>query len=221
LITFTGPDAATDIDDLVALSEQYPGRIEFGILFSPDRQGEGRYPPLTFVEALFNKRLRLSAHICGGYSRAILSAGRAPAVERLLPHFWRCQINSADPLIDVAVIERWARGQRPEPILQCRESFPVDRRVSWLFDRSGGRGIEQNWWPLPPGPNDLVGYAGGISPYNVGDVVSRITNAAPAGCAYWLDMESGVRNERDEFDIAMCRAVCQVVYGQGNMRISG
>jgi hypothetical protein len=30
---------------------------------------------------------------------------------------------------------------------------------------------------------------------------------------YWIDMESGVRDDQDRFSIEKCRAVCEAVYG--------
>jgi hypothetical protein len=30
---------------------------------------------------------------------------------------------------------------------------------------------------------------------------------------YWIDMESGVRDDQDKFSLAKCRAVCEAVYG--------
>lgn len=48
-ITFTGVDEHTDLRGMIALSAQYP--IEWGVLFSPKRQGcETRYPPFHHIE---------------------------------------------------------------------------------------------------------------------------------------------------------------------------
>ncbi|WP_454909583.1 hypothetical protein [Variovorax gossypii] len=43
--TFTGADDDTCIDEMQALSRDYP--VEFGILFSPTRQGSGKYPYIS------------------------------------------------------------------------------------------------------------------------------------------------------------------------------
>jgi phosphoribosylanthranilate isomerase len=81
-------------------------------------------------------------------------------------------------------------------------TFPDDDTVDWLFDRSGGL------WPPHPGGDRLVGYAGGIGPDNVADVLEQIGATGP----YWIDMESGVRTD-DRFDLGKCRRVCEAVYG--------
>jgi phosphoribosylanthranilate isomerase len=94
-------------------------------------------------------------------------------------------------------------------IAQCRAAFPDDTSVDWLFDASSGRGIAPAAWPAHPGRR--VGYAGGIKPDNVLDVIRAGVGAAGP---YWIDMESGVRTD-DRFDLTKCRQVCEAVYGGG------
>lgn len=60
-ITFTGVDINSNLDRMVMLSSRYP--IEWGVLFSPDRQGKPahrRYPPHSFVELILDADLSLS-----------------------------------------------------------------------------------------------------------------------------------------------------------------
>ncbi|MGY4224421.1 phosphoribosylanthranilate isomerase [Bradyrhizobium sp. USDA 4503] len=97
-------------------------------------------------------------------------------------------------------------------IAQTRaDSFPTDTSVDWLFDRSGGAGVAPTAWPMHPGGDRLVGYAGGISPDNIGGVMS-VLEQMPG--RYWIDIESGVRTD-DRFDIEKCRAVCEAVFEKG------
>lgn len=202
-ITFTGADDHTDIDRMVELSSRYP--IEWGILFSPKRQGQGRYPSGEFVRRLTNRgSLRLSAHLCGQHSRWVISRGSSPI---WLGGFERAQINSAEPNIDYGRIARWGEQFDVQPILQCRGAFPLTKGVSWLFDQSGGRGIEATWWPSQHGAA-MCGYAGGIGPDNVLDVLAQL-NASD----FWIDMESSVRDKNNRFSLDRCEAVCQAVYG--------
>lgn len=72
---------------------------------------------------------------------------------------------------------------------------------SLLFDPSGGRGIGGHAWPSPP-PATRMGYAGGIGPDNIEQVLDQV---APLGAA-WIDMESGVRTD-DRFDLDKVREV--------------
>ncbi len=63
----------------------------------------------------------------------------------------------------------------------------------------------------PIGAPVLVGYAGGLKPSNIAQQLPLIAAAAGDG-PYWIDMESGVRDADDRFDLGKCRAVCEAVY---------
>lgn len=210
-ITFTGADDHTDIAEMLALSSQYP--IEWGILFSPKQQGQGRYPSIDFVRKLCrtSSAMRLSAHLCGGYSRAVLETGVCGLEEPFSAHFTRVQINTTASPIDLEVVAAWAADISLRPILQCRGAFPDVDAIGWLFDASGGRGIAPAAWPEPGVSGAMRGYAGGLNPQNVTEAVATIGSM----CAnYWIDMETGVRDEQDRFDLEKCRAVCEAVYGR-------
>lgn len=201
-ITFTGADEHTDIERMVSLSKKYP--IEWGILFSPKRQGAGRYPPLDFAERLTRRGgLRLAAHLCGDHARAALK-GIWPLA---FGGFDRVQINTTEGHINVAAVHEWAARKGMRAILQCRSaSFPPTTHVAWLFDQSGGRGIEPGAWPKSHATSQC-GYAGGIGPDNVLDVLSRIDSTD-----FWIDMESKVRDANDRFDLDAVERVCQAVW---------
>lgn len=209
-ITFTGVDERTSPDRMLALSARYP--IEWAILFSPDRQGQAdqpRYPSLAFIEELVDEvqELRLAAHLCGEAARQVMDEGVSQHDELLAAHFQRVQVNAREPRVDA--ITRWARRAAVTPIVQCRGDFPSDERVLYLFDASGGRGIQPAGWPAAlPG---LCGFAGGISPDNAAQVVQAVGQSAGR---YWIDMESGVRGEGDRLDLDRCAAVCQAVFGR-------
>lgn len=211
-ITFTGADDETDIAQMCELSDRYP--IEWGILFSPTRRGSARYPSIDWVTKLrANGPAKLSAHLCGGYSRDVLNRGHTEIDFAIADRFMRAQINTSDPLASPATVEGWATTVGVKPIMQCRAVFPSDLRVAWLFDASGGRGIEPKFWPAPPiGLQSLfVGYAGGLRPENVVEHLKHISWVARD---YWIDMESGVRDQHDRFSIDRCRQVCEAVYGR-------
>ena len=233
-ITFTGADDATDVDGMLELSSRYP--IEWGILLSPKRHGTPRYPSLDKVRAFAysmcgQKRFpyRMSAHFCGDYSRALLDPNRsmtvAPSLSDrqindpigdLLLTAQRAQVNTSDPIgIEAASrLYAWGRSWAGRIILQSRRAdcFPAWTEIDWLYDCSGGNGISAYEWPEEP-TDRLVGYAGGIGPHNISQVLEtagyRATN-------YWLDMESGVRTD-DRFDLEKCRQVCEAVYGNGQV----
>lgn len=207
LITFTGADDQTPIDALVALSQRYP--LEWGVLFSPSQQGKGRYPSLGFVERICaTPGLRLAAHVCGGHSRKLLASGGTDIDELLAKHFSRVQVNTSDS-VDTAQIAAWANRLGFQPIVQCREGFPTDNNVQWLFDSSGGRGVVPSAWPRAQ-DSVFSGYAGGHRPQNVAAAVQSIGALASN---YWIDMETGVRDAADNFDHLLCQQVCEIVYG--------
>lgn len=223
-ITFTGVDAGTDILELQRLASDYP--CEFGILFSPSRCGqEPRYPTTReideIIEQVWRQDVQLAAHLCGDTARSF-AACHLPAGEmsRLARFFNRIQVNTREQ----------DREQRPGAIadfgncigkpviLQCRgprfpDAEPGGVQPQWLFDTSGGRGKAPAAWPPCPSDGVLRGYAGGINSANVRAVLRAIGAGAPAGARFWIDMESGVRDADDRFDLGLCRAVCQAVYG--------
>jgi hypothetical protein len=217
-ITFTGIDAATDFVAARALSAAYP--VEFAVLFSPERQGENpRYPAWGSIHKMLDHAgpgSRFAAHLCGGHSRLLLATASTMLDPMLRDHFSRVQINTAYVGIDPAAIAEWAESIEVQPILQCRETFPLHPEVSWLFDASGGRGKLPEAWPAAPrtlsgvGKPPVVGYAGGLSPHNIAEQLPLIS-AAAGDSPYWIDMESGVRTD-DRFDLVKCRAVCDAVY---------
>jgi len=209
-ITFTGADSDTDINEMLALSDQYP--IEWGILFSPKLQGTGRYPALSTIKRIASTPgFRLAAHICGGDARAVIAGGAFPHDGLVASYFLRAQINTADPEVDPSRIKSWADRLGVRAILQCRESFPGDQNVDYLYDTSGGRGDSPLNWPDFRASKSPCGYAGGLNPDNVAAQIKRF---APESGRYWIDMESGVRDDLDRFSLEKCRAVCENVYGE-------
>ncbi len=210
-ITFTGADDETSIADMVALAADHP--VEFAILFSESREGTSRYPTMEWMEGLMDVDLKLAAHVCGSWASEIVETGKSSIAARL-SWFDRIQVNTAVPL-DIGLICDLGKqvsdlaGREVPVILQTRDTFPEDDRVQWLFDASGGRGLSPAAWPAPPvNPSVRIGYAGGLGPDNVQAALQQL----PAGRNAWIDMETCIRNGRDEFDIGLCRDVCEKAY---------
>lgn len=209
-ITFTGVDAYTSFQGMRELAAQYP--VEFGVLFSPGRQGrETRYPPPSAILELCQSTgvVPLAAHLCGEDARGVIEFGNSTWDGLIEERFARAQINTAQT-VNVGAIKEWADGLAVRAILQCRSFFPFDRRVDYPFDQSGGRGNVPKFWPASPDPSQFCGYAGGLNPDNIAKYVAAL---APTAGKYWLDMETGVRDENDRFDLSKCRAVCEAVFG--------
>ncbi len=80
-------------------------------------------------------------------------------------------------------------------------STDVDRRVVWLLDRSGGRGVSVSADEIPLLPDFPVGIAGGLGPNCMtGDVAAYLLRSTHGG---WLDMESQIRTG-GKLDPAKC-----------------
>lgn len=181
-LTFTGIDAGTDLARVESLSNTYP--IEWGVLFSPDRQGqEPRYPAMSVIDKFRNVDVRKSAHLCGNYSKMVMKGHSLPVD---LSSFERVQVNSRNP--DAKMIASFAADSLLSGIMQTRElEFPEDEGIAVLFDRSGGFGRPPEEWPRHPGDR-LVGYAGGISHganvRHTGDTPHSAPSARRNPCAF-------------------------------------
>jgi hypothetical protein len=227
-VTITGADDDVRIEDLDALSQAYPF-VEWGVLFSGSKLGVPRYPTRPWVERLAaassGGRMRLSAHLCGAWVRELLVKGEfgwSVAHRPLLPAFGRVQLNAHGKYREAGTmfcgqLSVWSRRFAPENtpgmsfILQCagRPDYDVAEelapwcRLSVLFDRSGGLGVVPGEWPRALA-GIYCGYAGGLGPHNLHSQLQLIERAAgPA--RVWVDMESGVRDDKDAFDIGKAR----------------
>ena len=214
-LTFTGADDHTNLDDMIALDRDFP--IEWGILVSESKMGTNRYPKKEFIRLAPLELKRASLHVCGGYARQVFNGDYEEVLDLAEP-YGRVQVNGIGPNIsDDNRIDNhngavfFGKEFDGRVILQTRSGFPNDTRFDWLFDKSGGRGLQPDAWPCPANlVGRIFGYAGGINEDNILDVVAK----ADEYCIpfYWLDMESRIRNNEDKFDIGKCRRICEKVF---------
>jgi len=206
-VTFTGLDECTDLDRICDIADRWP--VEWAVLASSSRDGKhNRYPGMDVRSLLEDLKLpALSLHLCGQFADAVMRGEEpqdADAGYVKLFGFHRVQVNHRAP--DVALIKRYADAWGVKGIAQTRGSFSPAHEIDWLADRSGGNGIRPTSWPAERSLR-LVGYAGGIGPDNVREVIAAINRRGP----YWLDMESGVRTD-DWLDLDKCEAVCRAIW---------
>lgn len=217
-VTITGADDHVDPAELIQLSIDFPF-VEWGLLVSRSRFGTPRYPTpawLTEFTLRATGRHVFALHLCGEVSRAVM-AGRQPweAVRGMAHVGERVQLNgfSSFVLPDLLAAEE-GHHSAPKLILQCADDAAIARgsefarkyaRVRLLYDASGGLGERPVHWPMPL-PN-VTGFAGGIGPDNVEDVVAECASHFHVG-SFWIDMESGVRTN-DEFDLHKVRDVLE------------
>ena len=235
MITFTGVDEHTNLHDLARLWERYR-RVEFAVLAGTHTlwthrygktQGKPRFPSRATIAALAGVAAGLDTsaalHLCGQFSRQV-NAGRYEDSVDLARGFTRVQVNAHEDDYDLDAIHGFAQALGPDRtvIVQYRGNvrpLPPDG-LAFLVDRSGGRGIKDFAnWPAPLGPR--VGYAGGITPHNIGHAFETIETIkaalvdAPRSWidSIWIDMETGVRDSSDRFDLARVANVCQQAWG--------
>jgi len=239
-----GVDDSVDVELLRLLAARYPA-AEFGVLFREDKQGTPRYPSqkwlaeLAEVAATSMPPLRLAAHLCGSRCSDVLKGDTTWVEEYLVPFgFKRVQINAtaingvevadmsvASSHLEVAI----SKVSELEWILQANEETKLlwepflanknpPENVSILFDASCGKGTLITTLPSPPANGIPCGYAGGLGPESIGDVIQKLRAGVANEHMIWLDMESKLRSTldgQDVFNIAKAQAVCKVVAGAG------
>lgn len=217
-VMITGADDDVDPRVLHALSLKYPF-VEWGILMSANTQTRLRYPSAEWRKELENLEsrvadLHLVAHLCGALARH-----QRPSA---LPRYAAVQVNLngfLHPTEDDFC--RWVSQFHVPVILQCPTmahavhadlSFlsrygTLPKRPHYLIDASGGVGrYDPTFWGAPHEALRCVGYAGGIGPHNVEqvlDIVWTRVHEHPCTTSWgklWIDMESGVRTD-DCFDL--------------------
>lgn len=214
-VTLTGIDERTDLTRLPDSGGDY--LLEYAILISRSKNGqEPRYPSYIRAAQMLNQLQDehiFAAHLCGAPAREIL-AGQAPQeLDWLRGLVDRIQINANEK----DTLAGWQKATAIltdfgiTPIFQWRrDTWPafMDGKADVLLDRSGGRGIAEQIWPVRGTYKGKIGYAGGLGPNNL--PMSDIIKAAGNSSKYWIDMESSLRTD-DWFDSNKAAAILQVL----------
>ena len=237
LLTFTGIDRWTDLEELPQIHKRYPF-VEWGVLVGSHTvqrsySDTGIFPDLITVRRFRDlgvyEGLNTALHLCGNWARSALGHSSVHPIERILKlceGFGRVQINLHgnyfnDRRADVRreAVERFAY-QMPcrRLILQHRKSWdeiPVSYNgVEYLFDRSGGRGKEAfDAWPEPGHIDRRWGYSGGIGPHNILEAMKFVDRYPD--WHMWLDMENRVRSF-GHLDLKACKTVAYVAFGEAS-----
>ena len=224
-VTVTGADDRVAHEDMARLSAEFPF-LEWGILYSASRHGTARYPSIEWSRELQNRayasaRVRLSAHLCGSMARACM-AGVIGPLYGVGPDFQRVQVNGYEAGRAKSLRAPFAEPEGFEFILQARNEEELQvaaldavtaGRCAVLYDPSGGTGQRLKLPSrLPPATVGLrVGFAGGVAPSNVAEVLGEVREVNDGDWPAWLDMESGVRDAGDRLDLAAVRSVLETV----------
>jgi hypothetical protein len=216
-VTFTGADDKTDIKVLKELQREF-SFVEWGILIASN-PGRNRYPTDEWILNLKNKGLNLALHICSKWSRDIMSNGNP---EIRFDFFDRYQINfnffhtphnleNYNKLITTFPNKKFilqSNLSNDKFIEQIIASYNSSN-TNILYDSSGGRGTEIKT-VKEPFKGLYTGYSGGLKPENVYEICDKIYSNKNTS-KVWIDMETGVRDDNDNFDLDKCYRVLKIV----------
>lgn len=207
-VTITGADDAVDPAELARLSERFPF-VEWGLLWNW-KATPPRYPSLDWL--VKTKALpRRSLHLCGRAAREAMAGHSDPVnlahalgVQRVqLNGFSNVSVEGMSMMLSHLRVEGILQCDGLEALLRARHLTITGWNVSALVDASGGRGIELAE-ALPIVPKELrAGWAGGIK---LSNIVAKLERFETLGRPYWIDLETGARDEHDRFDIALVEA---------------
>lgn len=236
-VTLTGADDSVDPDALAEISQQYP-LVEWGILIgSLHNEGTPRFPSKSWLEDFEDaqkceEEMQCSLHLCGRWLRDLLRGDRVCWDEmpfsRAYGEFQRVQLNFHGEAHETNGREfRRTLASLPQKtfIFQI-DGYTGPRMLEnylslWpngvpLYDLSHGAGVVPEIWPEPEWNDENLsliphGYAGGIGPDNVADVLKQLSPIVE-DCPVWIDMETKLRSDNGEqFDLDKCRRVLEIV----------
>ncbi len=215
-VTFTGIDIKTTRDQIKELlSYEF---VELGILYSANPRNRNRYPEKQQITNILTKidSPNIALHICG--STAFQELYYGDFLKCIIPNFNRIQING---IYENYYIEGLCQTYNDiEFITQYNDETTFgslnylnvpQKNHSILLDNSAGKGIRPDNWNFPPKTDKKIGFAGGITPNNVKDILEEIQSYTILNEHSWIDMESGVRNSFDWFDFEKALSVVKVV----------
>ena len=231
-IAIAGADENVRPEDLLELNKRFPF-VEWSILYDTEVKALNRFPSLEWIaelvrlsrqqEAETGSPLRLSLHLCRTAVKGLVRGNLdvLSSIEELMPAFGRIQLNVIFKNVyehltlmpknikrlnhSYQIIVQLNGTQLNKEVGALLEDSGLD--VAYLYDSSGGHGKTASVW-LPPF-GKYCGYAGGLSPENLEEEIPRIA-AVTGEHPIYLDMESGVRDIDDHFDISRAEIVLKI-----------
>jgi hypothetical protein len=227
-VTITGADDATDIDELVDLSAEFPF-VEWGVLVSRSQEGSIRFPSRNWIDqfgiAVQKHKLRSAMHVCGRWVSDLLNGElHRDELPSAVDFAQRIQINSWGRSLQSFSDFHWSATDKNSKCFIFQWSavgeFLANRAIQngfsavGLFDGSGGQGKSPDTWPSPHSTGVPMGFAGGLGPTNVLSQLLKIEDAAGTReFATWIDMEGRVRTDDTpaKLDMGRVRSVLEQV----------
>lgn len=195
-VAIAGVDEQVSIDSLIDLSKDFPF-VEWGVLYSNIKAGSNRYPEVDWIRQFASRcnkeGVKTSLHICSNAFYDRLLDNQLELVENdLLFEFNLVQanINARDivysenevcKVYDDLHLTNKVILQEHEGSLSAIEMF-LERpgvnhdNVLILQDGSKGKGVEASSWRAPrvvDGKALPTGFAGGIAPQNIDQMLDR------------------------------------------------
>lgn len=224
-VTITGADDNTRAEDLIEISRKYPF-VEWAFLVKQSFQlgSKPKFPSTYWLNdtiAAFDKAspaMDVAVHLCGELTEKLLFMGNVSFTGDLIAPLLFCnriQINFGGKTIAcpyqgiIPKILKWANQLHSTIILQDdgHNAYTIKRfmrqgTVDVLYDHSCGEGTPSEVWPArrtlyPSQPNLYLGYAGGIGPDNIEEVVVDVPDNLLDS---WIDMQTNVRTG-DQLDL--------------------
>lgn len=217
-ITASDPREDTSIEDIIKLLNTSK-LAELGIQAHPSAMSAG-YPRYIWFNNLLDvlkrakQKYNIALHInyrwcdsmCGGVIpveiKHLLSQTH---METQKPLIQRVQLNIGDDTYKFkadAVAKIISENKKHEFIFPYNKATKrtIDKlektsaKFNLLFDGSYGAGISPKSWQKPAKQDIQFGYAGGISPENVSDNLTKISQILPEDYKTWIDAEGRLRN---------------------------
>jgi len=201
-----GIDEGVTPQFILERSARFQGRVEWGLLFRPEKEGSPRFPRMAWVEETcwaiaksdpqIASQVHFAGHLCSSRCEQIFN-GDPTFVQKLCGlGFQRVQLNATvkngvdtskfkDQVHNVAKCVRavpaieWILqyNQETKAVFDALRGLETFPNVSFLFDESVGTGMEITNFPCPIEALPYkCGYAGGIGPENVKVVLSRLSS---------------------------------------------
>ena len=163
-------------------------------------------------------KMHLAGHLCGDRCKEVL-VGKADFVKKLAKlGFERVQVNATkangvDSSRLSEMVPAFEASIRAVPEVEWIIQMNAETKNLWqpllnlasrpsnmslLYDASCGMGVLAKSFD-PPHSSVPCGYAGGIGPDNVVDVLTRLSKVTKS-VKVWIDMESSLREKRDGVD---------------------
>lgn len=218
--TITGADDGVECADLRILTEAFPF-VEWGILSCYGKEGTPRFPSEDWIKRFVGQApasMNKALHLCGDSLTAFLK-GESWMTEMMRP-FPRVQLNLNlyDKTPELAEQLATAVDRHPAKSFIFQKSamteglYPAIQSMSnvhILFDASSGTGRKPMVWPEPIA-GKLCGYAGGLTVGTVTGLLNTLENKL-GNDPFWVDVESGVRNEKNHFSRQLAKAFLSAV----------